>query len=50
MFEKEAEEYRLIFKSEEELTETKELIEKYQQAVDKCLHITFMGGGYECKN
>ena len=44
MFEKEAEEYRLIFKSEEEL------IEKYRQAVDKCLHITFMGGGYECKN
>ena len=35
---------------EEELTETKELIEKYRQAVDKCLHITFMGGGYECKN
>lgn len=32
---------------EEELTETKELIEKYRQAVDKCLHITFMGGGCE---
>lgn len=32
---------------EEELTETKELVEKYRQAVDKCLHITFMGGGCE---
>lgn len=23
------------------------LVEKYRQAVDKCLHITFMGGGCE---
>ena len=32
---------------EKENTELKELIEKYRQAVDKCLHITFMGGGCE---
>lgn len=29
------------------LKEAKELVEKYRQAVDKCLHITFMGGGCE---
>lgn len=27
--------------------ELEELVEKYRQAVDKCLHITFMGGGCE---
>lgn len=32
---------------EKENAELKELIEKYRQAVDKCLHITFMGGGRE---
>ena len=30
-----------------ENAELKELVEKYRQAVDKCLHITFMGGGCE---
>ena len=34
-------------KYEEENKELKELVEKYRQAVDKCLHITFMGGGCE---
>ena len=34
-------------KYEDENKELKELIEKYRQAVDKCLHITFMGGGCE---
>jgi len=34
-------------KLEKENAELKELIEKYRQAVDKCLHITFMGGGCE---
>ena len=32
---------------EKENAEQKALIEKYRQAVDKCLHITFMGGGCE---
>lgn len=32
---------------EKENTELKELVEKYRQAVDKCLHITFMGAGCE---
>lgn len=31
----------------EENKELKELVEKYRQAVDKCLHITFMGGDCE---
>ena len=30
-----------------EIAELEELIEKYRQAVDKCLHITFVGGGCE---
>ena len=34
-------------KYEEENKELKELVEKYRQAVDKCLHITFMGGDCE---
>lgn len=34
-------------KYEKENKELKELVEKYRQAVDKCLHITFMGGGCE---
>ena len=34
-------------KYEKENTTLKELVEKYRQAVDKCLHITFMGGGCE---
>ena len=46
------EELEQAFKSgiatlEKENAELKELIEKYRQAVDKCLHITFMGGGCE---
>ena len=32
---------------EEELIKAKEIVEKYRRAVDKCLHITFMGGGCE---
>lgn len=36
-----------IAELEQENAELKELIEKYRQAVDKCLHITFMGGGCE---
>lgn len=32
---------------EKENKELKSLVEKYRQAVDKCLHITFMGGGCE---
>lgn len=36
-----------ITKLEKENKELKELVEKYRQAVDKCLHITFMGGGCE---
>ena len=36
-----------ISELEKENAELKELIEKYRQAVDKCLHITFMGGGCE---
>jgi len=35
------------YKLFEENKELKELVEKYRQAVDKCLHITFMGGGCE---
>lgn len=31
----------------EENKELKELVEKYRQATDKILHITFMGGGCE---
>lgn len=34
-------------KYEKENKELKELVEKYRQAVDKCLHITFMGSGCE---
>lgn len=33
--------------AKEEMQELEELVEKYRQAVDKCLHITFMGGGCE---
>jgi hypothetical protein len=36
-----------IAELEKENAELKELIEKYRQAVDKCLHITFMGAGCE---
>lgn len=36
-----------ITELEKENKEAKELVEKYRQAVDKCLHITFMGGGCE---
>lgn len=32
---------------EKRIAELEELIEKYRQAVDKCLHITFMGAGCE---
>ena len=32
---------------EKENAELKELVEKYRQAVDKCLHIKFIGGGCE---
>lgn len=35
------------FRTKQEIAELKELVEKYRQAVDKCLHITFMGGGCE---
>ena len=46
-----AEQIRALQKDKGELTdrvrELEELIEKYRQAVDKCLHITFMGGGCE---
>ena len=35
------------YKLDNENAELKELVEKYRQAVDKCLHITFMGGGCE---
>lgn len=35
------------YKLFEENKELKNLVEKYRQAVDKCLHITFMGGGCE---
>lgn len=44
----------LALENEQEITDLrkenaklKELVEKYRQAVDKCLHITFMGGGCE---
>lgn len=33
--------------AEERIVELEELVEKYRQAVDKCLHITFMGSGCE---
>jgi hypothetical protein len=36
-----------LLELEKENTTLKELVEKYRQAVDKCLHITFMGGGCE---
>ena len=39
--------YNDALKLEKENKELKELVEKYRQAVDKCLHITFMGGGCE---
>lgn len=38
---------RRIASLEAENAALKELVEKYRQAVDKCLHITFMGGGCE---
>ncbi len=34
-------------KLQKENAELRELVEKYRQAVDKCLHITFVGGGCE---
>ena len=42
-----AQKIQYIKELQEENAELKELIEKYRQAVDKCLHITFMGGGCE---
>ena len=36
-----------LIQANKENAELKELVEKYRQAVDKCLHITFMGGGCE---
>lgn len=41
------EQIEATYKLFEENKELKELVEKYRQAIDKCLHITFMGGGCE---